>query len=240
MSGPAPRSSWRWRATWVSVSSRTPATPASPHAITIGPSSNRPTVPSTSRIAISTPSPITTSANRAGVPVQSGSARRRTAAAARAIPPTTMTSAATPSAYRATLATRGGGRARATAPGRSAGDHDIARTSRSGRRSLRALLRPPRSSLCRSPGPISGVTSRRRSGQRSAPPAAGLAATGRARDARRGRALACGRSRSRSRFHRARTSPEAREGCPRRRRSPTAPPASPLAAPGPKRGARLR
>ena len=54
------------------ASSRTPARPTSAQAITIGPSSNRPTVPSTSRIAISSASPMTTSASRAGGPVQSG------------------------------------------------------------------------------------------------------------------------------------------------------------------------
>ena len=94
----APLSPWWWRATCVSVSDRHPATPASPHAITIGPSSNSPTAPSTSRIPIRSASPITASASRAGAPVQSPSQRRRSPTAATATPPTTTISAAAPSA----------------------------------------------------------------------------------------------------------------------------------------------
>ena len=78
--------------------SSTLAAPATAHAATIGASSNQPTVPSSSRIAISVASAITISDRRAGAPPQSSSQRRRTLTAASASDASTTTRQAAPSA----------------------------------------------------------------------------------------------------------------------------------------------
>jgi len=74
------------------------APPATAHAATIGMSSNQPTVPSSSRIAISVASAITISASRAGAPAQSASQCRRTLTAASASDASTTRRHAAPSA----------------------------------------------------------------------------------------------------------------------------------------------